>query len=125
MGYRSEVAYLIRFAKQDDFIGFKTECQLSPDTQACFEDHDFEVDETELVLRMKALGVKWYTDFPDVKCHENLWDKAVERYEEHEVDVSGGFIRVGEALEDLEERWFGEDEPYDELYINRSIAVNW
>lgn len=125
MGYRSDVAYLIKFAKKDDFIGFVTECRLSPDTQKCFEDDDFEVDEVQFALRMKVYDVKWYESFEDVQCHTALWDKARARYDEHEVEVSGGFVRIGEELEDVIEEYFGDDEPYDEVRVNRSIDTTW
>jgi len=122
MGYRSDVAYIIKFENKEDFWGFIAETKLSPETEECYTDEGFEVKEDEFILQFKAMHVKWYEDYKDVKCHVALWD----RMEERDEDVVGaGFVRIGEEVEDIEERWFGNDPPYDELGVNRSIYTTW
>ena len=128
MGYRSTVGYKIKFDKADDFWAFIAESKLDPETSVCFSDEwsgdGFEVDEEHYEIRLLAEDVKWYAEYPEVKCHEKLFDKARERYDENEVGVDGAFCRVGEEMEDLVEEYFGDD-PYDMVCISRQVVVDW
>ena len=128
MGYRSTVAYKIKFEKADDFWGFIAEAKLDPDTALCFDKEEnrdnFEVDEEKYEIRFLAEDWKWYDDYPEVKAHEALFGKARNRYNEDEVEIEGAFCRVGEEMEDLVEEYFGED-PYDMVSISRQVIVDW
>jgi len=127
MGYRSTVAYKIKFGKKEDFWGFIAEAKLDPDTSLCFTDEDnkdaFEVDEGHYEIRFLAENWKWYTDYPEVKAHEALFDKARERDDEG-IEVEGAFCRVGEETEDMVEEYFGTD-PYEMVQISRQVIVDW
>jgi hypothetical protein len=129
MGYRSEVGYKIKFDKQEDFWGFIAEAKLDPDTVLCFDEDSwgkeyFEVDEENYEIRFLADSVKWYSEYDEVKCHEKLFDKARDRYDDNEVGVDGAFCRVGEEMEDLVEEYFGDD-PYELVRISRQVVVDW
>jgi hypothetical protein len=129
MGYRSEVAYKIAFAKKEDFWGFIAESKLDPDTALCFDEDSwgkdcFEVDEEKYEIRFLADSVKWYDDYPEVKCHEELWAKAEARCDEEQVEVSGAYARIGEESDDANEKFFGID-PYEMVRISRQIVVDW
>ena len=128
MGYRSDIAYKIKFDKKEDFWGFIAEAKLDPETSLCFDKEEnedkFEVDEEHYEIRFLAEGWKWYDEYPEVKAHQALWDKAQERCNEDEVDVDGAFCRVGEEMEDLVEEYFGTD-PYDMVRISRQVVVDW
>jgi hypothetical protein len=127
MGYRSTVAYKIAFNMKEDFWGFIAESKLDPNTALCFSEEEwgkyFEVDEEKYELRFIAEDVKWYDDYPEVKCHEALWDKASERDDEG-IEVDGAYCRVGEESDDNEERYFGND-PYEMVCISRQVVVDW
>ena len=129
MGYRSEVAYKIAFDKKEDFWGFIAEAKLDPETSLCFnkEEHDwwdFEVDEEHYQIRLLAQAVKWYSDYPEVMCHEKLWEKAEARCDEEQIDVQGAWCRIGEESDDNDEKFFGDD-PYEFVSISRQIVVDW
>lgn len=129
MGYRSEVAYKIKFDKQEDFWGFIAESKLDPETSLCFDEDSwgkeyFEVDEEHYEIRFLADSVKWYSEYDEVKCHESLWDKARERYDEEQVKVDGAWCRIGEESDDNDEKFFGDD-PYEMVRISRQIVVDW
>jgi hypothetical protein len=130
MGYRSEVAYKIKFDKADDFWGFIAEAKLDPETSLCFDNQeeqdwwDFEVDEEKYEIRFLAQAVKWYDDYPEVKCHVNLFDKARERCDDNEIAVDGAFCRVGEESDDVIEEYFGDD-PYEMVQVSRQVVVDW
>ena len=129
MGYRSDVAYKIAFNNKEDFWGFIAESKLDPDTALCFDEDSwgkeyFEVDEEKYEIRFFADSVKWYDDYDEVKCHENLWSKAEDRCDEEQVEVNGAYARIGEESDDVNEKFFGDD-PYEMVRISRQIVVDW
>jgi len=134
MGYYSQVAYKIKFAEKDRFIGFLTEAKLDPRTMLCFDESEadyFKVLEDECEIRFFVNSCKWYEDYDEVKCHEALLDKA-NTYNEL-ADENGesshpcwyAFARVGETTEDIEERYSGDDVEYDSVNVARNVYVDW
>jgi len=128
MGYRSTVAYKIAFNMKEDFWGFIAEAKLDPETSLCFDKHEdwgeaFEVDEEKYEIRFLAENWKWYDDYPEVKAHEALFNKAEERDSEG-IEVDGAYCRVGEESDDNHERYFGND-PYEMVCISRQVIVDW
>jgi hypothetical protein len=128
MGYRSDVAYKIKFEKGDDFWGFIAEAKLDPETALCFNEDEwgnhFGVDEKNYAIEFLADGVKWYDEFEEVQCHMNLWGKARDRCEEEDIEVDGAYCRIGEESDDVDERYFGDD-PWDMVRISRQVVVDW
>lgn len=129
MGYRSDIAYKIKFGKKEDFWGFVAEAKLDPETSSCFDEHEdwndaFEVDEIGYEIRFLAEGWKWYDEYPEVKALEALWEKARKRCDEDDVEVDGALCRVGEEMEDMVEEYFGTD-PYDMVRISRQVICDW
>jgi hypothetical protein len=104
MGYRSVVAYTIRFIPvvreheginlavaeeraSGSFFTFLAEAKSKETTALCFseqEDEVFKVLEDKLEIRFFAEEVKWYPDYPDVKCHECLMGLAREWADEND-----------------------------------------
>jgi hypothetical protein len=142
MGYRSTVAYTIRFIppREDDvekgltfehckatFFTFLAEAKANEDTALCFSDDDLEIDEDKLQFRLYASGVKWYEDYPDVKCHEALMDLSREWSDDGDCSnpyIGGAFARVGESSEDNTEDCWGQGD-YDWCYLTRDIVCDW
>lgn len=126
MGYRSEVAYKIAFNMKDDFWGFVAESKLDPETALCWSEDEkdyFTVDEEKYEIRFYCDSVKWYDEYPEVKCHQMLWEKASERDDEG-IEVDGAWCRIGEESDDIQEMYFGNDS-YDMVRISRSIEIDW
>jgi hypothetical protein len=121
MGYRSDVAYMIQFAKQEDYWGFVAEAKCDPETSACFTDDGFKQNDKLHALQFGADQVKWYPDYDDVKCHKALWAKA----EDRDASCDGYFVRIGEEVDDIEEKSFGDEPPYDYINIERALHINW
>jgi len=95
MGYRSDVAYVIKFddiETRDNFVTLMLAKNEPPITQAINEcEHGYKDDP---IITFKQESVKWYRDFEDVKAHHALMRDAVEIY-----GKKGGkyrFISVGE-----------------------------
>lgn len=111
MGYRSDVAYVIKFddiETRDNFVTLMLAKNDKWITQALDECEYRYQDDPVITFEME--GVKWYDSFDDVKAHRVLMREAVEIYKE-----KGGryrFIGVGE--DGAEE--FYEDDDEGDLY---------
>ena len=95
MGYRSEVAYVIKFDDIETRNNFVTLMLAKNDehiTRAVEEcEYGYEDDP---VITFEAQDVKWYESYDDVKAHHAMMREAVAIYKE-----KGGryrFIAVGE-----------------------------
>lgn len=167
MGYRSCIAYKIVFYDKVDressadtkpiagedkwkdlFYVFLTEAKVNRLTCHCFSPENdwgkFEVIEEEKTIRYYVDNMKWYTDYEEVVCHEELIKLAKFYAEEFALTIDikelegsekttrsytayplgGTFIRIGESVDDNEEDEFGAGlaEP---IYITRSIEKDW
>lgn len=140
MGYRSDVAYTIRFRSDDErakqsFYTFIAEAKAKAATAPCFseeqknwhgENNGFIVDEGRFRINFSADGVKWYESYDDVKCHEALIELAKEWAddEDNQSEIAYVFVRIGESVEDIEERE-GGDADWDWVQVYRSISRDW
>ena len=134
MGYRSLVAYTIRFVGDDDkkneqsFNTFLCEAKAKiPALWAGEKDSINEwltIDMTKLQFNFHTPhDIKWYPDYADVKAHEQLWELAREFHEDNETIVGQMFI-VGEEADDINQRAFGELED-DYISLSRKITCDW
>lgn len=139
MGYRSDVAYTIRFVSDHDeknkqsFYTFLAEAKARAATAPCFMEgewhgwgEEFQVDEKRLRINFAADDVKWYPSYPDVRCHEALLDLADEwaNDEDNNSRIAYRFVRIGENDDDIERRENG-DADLGWLQIVRSIERDW
>ena len=95
MGYRSDVAYVIKFddiETRDNFVTLMLAKNEPPITQAINEcEYGYTEDP---IITFEATDVKWYNSFEDVISHNTLMKEAVEIYKH-----KGGryrFISIGE-----------------------------
>ena len=137
MGYRSNVAYTIRFTGDDDkaleqsFCCFLAEAKLK--FPSAVSDTDLKIDEKNFRLNFFASDVKWYEDYEDVKCHMSLLQLAqdwAENVDEENGDTKGNkyiggiFVRVGENADDVTEEGFGEHD-WDWVRVHREVVCDW
>jgi hypothetical protein len=139
MGYRSDVAYTIRFKKEEDYHLFILEAKSNPETAGCFPPNygshfrECELDDKRFRIDFKNESVKWYDSYPAVQMHEKLIAQAEEwcHDDTHKELRFGGtghdayrlgfvFVRVGEDGDDNERREGGNN-AYDWLHIRREI----
>ena len=139
MGYRSDVAYTIRFKKPEHFALFIAEAKSkdygAPALAECAVDH------TKLQINFYAEGVKWYESYNDVQWHEELLQQArdwCETDEHNHTRQTGdttymeigayklGWIltRVGENTDDITEDCGGEYD-WDWVRVSRQVVVDW
>ena len=144
MGYRSTVAYTIRFVyykhpdrddmedrkrSEESFYTFLAEAKANEDTALCFSESEnevFKVLEDELEIRFFAEEVKWYESYPDVACHEALIELSKSWADDDTSNpyIGGAFARVGEDTNDNVEEVWGQGE-YGWVGINRSVYADW
>ena len=142
MGYRSTVAYTIRFIPRhspdtDDieeerkakssFYLLLAEAKANVNTALCFSDTDcLEVLEDKLEIRFFAESVKWYESYPDVACHEALIELSKSWADDDTSNpyIGGAFARVGEDTNDNVEEVWGQGE-YGWVGVNRSVYADW
>jgi hypothetical protein len=91
MGYRSDVAYAIRFKSREHRIRFMATQALDPKIDLA----DFKLVGDDVVL-LHFEAVKWYEDYDDVKAHKRLLDDAKSQ------GCAWEFCRVGEETGDIE-----------------------
>ena len=142
MGYRSTVAYTIRFVppRKDEpekgltaenckatFFTFIAEAKSKDTIAGAFLDEDLKIDEENLAIYFFADNVKWYEDYPDVQCHECLMGLSREWADDGDCTnpyIGGAFARIGEEMEDITEEAWGEGD-YDWISIHRSMHCDW
>jgi hypothetical protein len=136
MGYRSSVAYKIKFEDEGQWNVFLLEAKSKPETRLSFEDECLSVVHDKREIRFVVDGVKWYEDYEYVKCHIKLLDLCEEYIERQEKSLEGSlpsitphvvsylFRRVGEDEDDLEER-HGGDPDWDWVELIRYIRPDW
>jgi hypothetical protein len=134
MGYRSLVAYTIRFVGDDDkrseqsFNTFLCEAKAKIPALWTGEKDSInewlEIDMTKLQFNFSTpYDIKWYPDYKDVKAHHELWELAREFHEDNETIV-GQYIETGENEDDITKKEFGDLEE-DYVSLRRQIICDW
>ena len=139
MGYRSTVAYTIRFTAlasnnqspsdeelkqaKASFYTFLAEAKVKC-SGAFAEEFGVDVDEENLALNFLVEDVKWYEDYEDVKVHEALVQLSRDWVDMENKNIGGIFMRIGEEMDDLTEDSWGEHD-WDWMTMSRQIVVDW
>jgi hypothetical protein len=147
MGYRSTVAYTIRFipiVKEHEgideetaierakasFYTFLAEAKSKEATALCFSDEELEylkIDEDKMYIYFFAENVKWYESYPEVACHEALMDLSREWADDGDCtnsNIGGAYAHVGEETEDIKQEVWGEGD-YDWVNVSRYVWCDW
>jgi len=92
MGYRSDVAYTIRFKSKEHRIRFMATAVLG----SMIKLDEFGLIDAETII-FKYDDIKWYAEFDYVKAHEQLLEDAKAQ------GCGWEFCRVGEEAGDTEQ----------------------
>lgn len=142
MGYRSLVAYTIRFVGDDkkarqSFNIFLAEAKSKipavwvdkdnpHDADTCFVHEWLKIDEQKMQFNFYTpYEIKWYPDYDHVKAHHELWDLAKAFHEdENDKCITGQYVEVGENEDDITVKEFGyPDDTY--ISVSRKISCDW
>jgi len=123
MGYRSDVAYVIKFKTIEERDAYVTYMSAKNDEhiKQALTEVDFS-DKEDPIITFKTEGVKWYDGFEDVEAHRWIYRHA------HELEVASfRFIAVGEdGNEEYEEKEIeGIDGLYEYLYSIHRIETSF
>jgi hypothetical protein len=121
MGYRSDVAYVIRFNTADErdtfveLVKHRNETLWTEAVDAC------ETKYEQPIITFKAEDVKWYADYDDVKVHNEMLRWALELYE-------GAGYRIVTLGEDGVEEVYQDgvtDDLWDYIYTSHSLNTEF
>jgi hypothetical protein len=122
MGYRSDVAYVIKFKNISDRDSFVTLMLARNDpvlTEAVNETLHRSEDP---VICAEFVDVRWRSDYPDVAVHLKMLAEASDLY-----DAGYRFCRVGENMDDVEETVHSPEswdcDTYDYVYVVRKVGT--
>ena len=121
MGYRSDVAYKIKFGDAETMKLFLTEAKCKDETKDAMTD-GLVIDEDKLFIRFEANDVKWYDDYPEVQAHEELLGLAKSYRDDHDKNLEYAFARIGEELGDVDD--YASDDGYHLVYVSRQIMFD-
>ena len=130
MGYRSSVAYKIKFFDIDTMRLFVTEAKSKEEYKEALKDVEqyiatqegLDINEEKLHIKFDVSGWKWYEGYPEVMAHEALLNLAKEYRDEAEKEVEYAFARIGEEEGDIES--YASDNGYDLVWVSRQILFD-
>lgn len=98
MGYRSDIAYVIKFKDIETRDAFVTLMHAKNDehTNTALREVEYKYS-AQPIITFFAEGHKWYEPYPDVRAHHALMSDAESLYE-----AEWRFVRVGEEAGDIE-----------------------
>lgn len=111
MGYRSDVAYVVKFKSfqdRDAYVALQLAKNEEVMKEAIFEcEYDYK---SEPLLTFEAEDVKWYESYSDVQAHTSIYKDAHELF-----GASYRFGAIGEdGAEQVEEE--GDEYMYEYVY---------
>lgn len=125
MGYRSEVAYVIRFANKEMRELFVS-LQRAKADEHINEALNELVEVEDCLLGYHAKDVKWYEGYAGVKAHETLMSDSIDMFNQDD-DITGWrFVRLGEESSDISQDENGNsDELYEYVDWHKSMTLSF
>lgn len=123
MGYRSEVAYVIKFDDKQTRDAYVTLmlAHSNPDVRDAIQECDYD-NERDPIITFRQDDVKWYESYEDVQAHTFIYQNA------RELEMgSYRFLAVGEdGKEDFEEDTLHDGHDlYNYIYAEHHLRTNF
>jgi hypothetical protein len=125
MGYRSEVAYVIRFANKEmrDLFVSLQRAKADPHINEALNEL---VEVENCLLGYHADHVKWYEGYEGVKAHETLLSDSIDMFNQDEDIVGWRFVRLGEESDDnIQEENGNSDDLYEYVDWYRGMNLSF
>jgi|TARA_R110000803_G_scaffold203447_1_gene269024 hypothetical protein len=119
MGYRSDVFYALAWPNKDhakEVLAVYAMDQRVIDHEVLLLDWTYYDKDGSLLMVYRNESVKWYEDFEDVQALERAEELAELFWQERKFPYACKFVRLGEDLEDVEERHFLAGEEAEDVY---------
>jgi hypothetical protein len=120
MGYRSNVAYIIKFKTMQDRDAYVSLWLAKNDNLAAqvvdevWHDHD-----RDPIITFKADDVKWYEAYPEVQAHTEFYHQACELF-----DASYRFVAIGEDGQETYDG-YNDNDLYDYIYAEHRLHTSF
>jgi hypothetical protein len=125
MGYRSEVAYVIRFANKEMRELFVSMQRAKADKNIN-EALDELAEVEDCLLGYHADHVKWYDGYDGVKAHHTLMHDSIDMFNQDEDIVGWRFVRLGEESDDnVQEEDGNSDDLYEYVDWHKSMSLSF
>ena len=125
MGYRSEVAYVIRFANKEMRELFVS-LQRAKADKAINEALSELVEVEDCLLGYHADHVKWYDGYAEVNAHYTLMKDSIDMFNQDEDIVGWRFVRLGEEGNDnVQDENGNSDELYEYVDWHTSMSLSF
>jgi hypothetical protein len=125
MGYRSEVAYVIRFkdkAMRELFLNIQR-AKADPHINEALNEL---VEIEDCLLGYHADHVKWYEGYEGVEAHHTLMSDSIDMFNQDEDIVGWRFVRLGEESDDnIQEENGNSDELYEYVDWYRGMNLSF
>jgi hypothetical protein len=121
MGYRSQVAYVIRFETEEQRDAFVELVKHRNDKHWTDAINECETRYKEPIITFEAEDVNWYESFDDVRAHHAMLDWAVELYPEAGYRI----IQLGEDGAEESNQDGDADDLWDYLYTSHSLNTDF
>ena len=128
MGYRSDVAYTIRFEDNNDtkamqtFYTFLAEAKSRPEYAHAM--NEVTIVEAKRQINFFTSDTKWYESFPEVVSHKALWAMAEEYSEQDNNCIAGVYAEIGEDDNDVKVERIGDGD-FSWVSVSRQIITDW
>lgn len=129
MGYRSDVAYKIKFEDAETMALFLAEVKAKEEYKRALDDimefkgrNGLEINEDRLYISYYMTNIKWYDEYPEVQAHEGIVELAREYRNDHDKKIEFAFARIGEEMED-NDNW-ASDDGYHLVWISRQVMFD-
>ena len=121
MGYRSDVAYVIRFETAEQRDTFVELVKHRNDEHWTDAINECETNYEQPIITFETSDVKWYDSYVDVQAHHAMMEWAVELYP----DAGWRIIQLGEDGQEQCDQGGECDDLWDYLYTSHAINTEF
>jgi len=121
MGYRSDVAYVIRFETAEQRDTFVELVKHRNDEHWTNAINECETNYEEPIITFETSDVKWYDSYDDVRAHQAMLDWSTELY----TGAGWRIIQLGEDGKEECNQGGTDDDLWDYLYTSHSLNTEF
>lgn len=121
MGYRSDVAYVIRFETAEQRDTFVELVKHRNDEHWTNAINECETNYEKPIITFETSDVKWYDSFDEVQAHHAMLDWSIELY----AGAGWRIIQLGEDGVEENNQGGDTDDLWDYIHTSRSLNTDF